>query len=144
MAVTEGSRVKIAFTATYPDGTLFDTSSRTVAAEHGVDDDKRFLPIVLEIGQEPTIESLEAGLLGTSVGETTTIEVPHEELALTYDREEFEGMVDEPAEPGVQIHAATGLLGEVVAVTDDEVVVDFEPERAGQPLRFEVEVLEVD
>ncbi|MFB1064641.1 hypothetical protein [Natrinema sp. H-ect4] len=58
MVVEHGSRVKIAFTATYPDGERFDTSSREVAAEHGVDADKRFRPVVLEIGAEPGIESL--------------------------------------------------------------------------------------
>lgn len=144
MEVTEGARVKIAFTATYPDGALFDTSSKAVALEHGVENDKRFLPIVLEIGAEPTIESLESGLLGLGIGDTKTIEVPHDELTLTYDRHEFEAMVDEPVEPGRTIHAKTGLIGVIIEVTGDTVRVDFDPERAGQLLTFEVEVLDIE
>lgn len=80
MVVTDGSRVKLAFTATYPDGSLFDASSRDEAVSHGAEMDKRFRPIVLEIGAEPTIESLQEGLRGMEVGDTKQIEVPHEDL----------------------------------------------------------------
>lgn len=139
-----GSRVKIAFTATYPDGELFDTSSRAVVVEQGVDADKRFRPVVIEIGAEPGIESLQEGLLGLEPGDRATIEVPHADLQLEYDRDEFEAMLEEPAETGREIRLATGLLGEVVAVDGETVTVDFDPERAGQSLTFDVEVLEVE
>jgi len=144
MGVENGSRVKLAFTATYPDGTLFDTSSREVAVEHGIEDDRRFRPIVVEVGSEPAIESLQAGLLGMEEGERKRIDVPHDDLVLTYDRDEFEAMVKEPAAVGQQIHAKTGLLGEVVEVDDDSVAVDFDPARSGQVLTFDVEVLEIE
>jgi len=145
MPVETGSRVKIAFTATYPDRDLFDTSSETVAAEHGgVDADKRFRPIVLEVGAEPGIRSLQEGLLGLEVGDETTVEVPHEDLLVTYGREEFEAMTGDPATEGADVHALTGLLGTVVAVEEASVTVDYDPDRAGQPLTFEVEVLEIE
>ena len=143
MEVEPGSRVKIAFTATYPDGKLFDTSSPEVASRHGEETEKRFRPIVLDIGSEPTIESLETGLIGMTEGETKTIQVPHDDLTLTYERTAFTEMVDQPPESGLQLHTATGLLGEVVSVDEDTVTVDFDPERAGETLTFEVEVLEV-
>ncbi|WP_318570562.1 FKBP-type peptidyl-prolyl cis-trans isomerase [Salinigranum marinum] len=142
--MNSGTRVKIAFTATYPDGELFDTSSQDVAAGYEVDADKRFRPIVLEVGAEPTISSLQEGLFGMEVGETKRIETPHEDLQITYDLAEFEAMVGEPAEPGQEIHAKTGLLGEVVAVDDEMVRVDFDPERSGQTLTFDVEVREIE
>lgn len=144
MAIEHGSRVKLAFTATYPDGELFDTSSPEVAAAHGVDADKRFRPIVFEVGSEPSIASLQEGLVGMAEGETRRIEVPHEDLRMTYDREEFETMVDEPPEVGLEIRAKTGLLGEVVDVDEETATVDFDPDRAGQTLTFEVEVLEIE
>ncbi|WP_340101453.1 FKBP-type peptidyl-prolyl cis-trans isomerase [Salinibaculum salinum] len=144
MTIEEGDRVKVAFTATYPDGELFDTSSREVAVDHGLEMDKRFRPIVLEIGAEPAIESLQDGLLGLENGDTAQIEVPHEDFTFTYDRHEFETMVDTPVEVGQEIHAMTGLLGEVVEVTDDSVTVDFDPERSGEMLTFDVEVLDVE
>ena len=144
MPVESGSRVKIAFTATYPDGELFDTSSETVAAEHGDDADKRFRPIVREVGAEPGIRSLQDGLLGLEVGDETTIEVPHDDLLVEYDREAFEAMTGEPAEERADVHALTGLLGTVVAVEEASVTVDYDPDRAGQPLIFEVEVLEIE
>lgn len=144
MVVEWGSRVKIAFTATYPDGELFDTSSPEVAAEHGAEADKRFRPIVLEIGTEPTIASLQEGLLGMREGETGRIEVPHDDLVLAYDRDAFEAMVGEAVAAGTTVRAETGLLGTVVAADDESVTVDFDPDRSGQTLTFEVEVLEVE
>jgi FKBP-type peptidyl-prolyl cis-trans isomerase 2 len=42
---------------------------------------------------------------------------------------------------GQEIHALTGLLGEVVSVDADSVIVDFDPDRSGQVLTFDVEVL---
>lgn len=144
MSVEHGSRVKIAFTATYPDGELFDTSSREEALERGVETDKRFRPIVLEIGSEPAIASLQEGLLGMEEGDEKRIEVPHEDLRMRYDRAAFESMVDEPPAEGTEIRAKTGLLGEVVDVDADSVTVDFDPGRAGETLTFEVEVLDVE
>jgi peptidylprolyl isomerase len=144
MTVEAASRVKLAFTATYPDGELFDTSSSDVAAEHGVEADKRFRPVAFTVGERPTIRSLEEGLLGVAVGETRRIEVPHEDLRVTYDRDAFESMVEGPVETGLRVHAATGLLGEVVCADAETVTVDFDPERAGETLTFEVEVLAVE
>lgn len=144
MSIQHGSRVKIAFTATYSDDDLFDTSSPQVAAEYGDESDKRYRPIVLEIGAEPAITALQEGLLGMEEGETKTIQVPHADLQMVYPLDEFQAMVGEPAETGMKIHALTGLLGEVVAVDTDTVTVDFDPERSGEILSFDVEVLEVD
>lgn len=53
-------------------------------------------------------------------------------------------MLGESPEVGTHIHAKTGLLGEVVEVTDDIVRVDFDPERSGQQLTFDIEVLEIE
>lgn len=144
MGIEKGDRVKFAFTATYPDGTLFDTSSEEVAVEHHGDRDKRYLPIVIEIGAEPAMQSLQSGLVGMDVGDTASIEVPHEELQVVYDRDEFEEMTGETVSVGQEIHALTGLLGEVVSVDSDSVTVDFDPDRSGQVLTFDVEVLEIE
>lgn len=38
----------------------------------------------------------------------------------------------------------TGLLEEVVETTADSVTVDFDPDRSGEVLIFDVEVLEVE
>lgn len=144
MAITQGDRVKLEFTATYPDSELVDTSSREVAAEHGLEADKRFRPIVVEIGSEPAVETQQKELLGLEEGEATLIEAPDEDFMFTYNRKEFEALVDEPAEVGREIHAMTGLLGEIVEATDDSVTVDFDPDRSGEVLLFDVEVLEVE
>lgn len=59
----------------------------------------------------------------------------------TFDDRLSEGGLDEV---GRKIHTMTGLLGEVVETTADSVTVDFDPDRSGEVLIFDVEVLEVE
>nr|WP_276278767.1 hypothetical protein [Halomicroarcula sp. SYNS111] len=52
-------------------------------------------------------------------------------------------MVGKAPEPGLHVHAENGLHGDVTAVRDDAVEVDFNHELAGRTLVFDIEVLEV-
>lgn len=61
----------------------------------------------------------------------------------TYDAETFEGMVGETPEVGLHVHAENGLHGDVTAVRDDEVEVDFNHELAGKTLVFDIEIVAV-
>ena len=60
-----------------------------------------------------------------------------------YDREAFEAMVGQPPEIGLHVEAENGLHGDVTAVTEEAVQVDFNHELAGKTLVFDLEVLEV-
>jgi FKBP-type peptidyl-prolyl cis-trans isomerase 2 len=59
-----------------------------------------------------------------------------------YDREPFEAMVDADAEVGLHVHAQNGLHGDVVAVREETVEVDFNHELAGKTLEFDIEVVD--
>ena len=58
------------------------------------------------------------------------------------DEETFESMVGESPEVGLHVHAENGLHGDVVAVREDTVEVDFNHELAGRTLTFEIEVVD--
>ena len=144
MVVEPGSRVTIDFVATYPDGDLFDTSRADVAANHDQVHRRDPRPLVLTVGREPAFDALQAALLGTAEGDEKTVRVPHEQLRYTYDRAAFDEMVGAPPELGTKVRTETGLVGSVVELSADHVTVDFDPDRAGETLVFEVEVLDVE
>ncbi len=52
-------------------------------------------------------------------------------------------MVGETPEVGLHVHAENGLHGDVTAVRDDDVEVDFNHELAGKTLVFDIEVVDV-
>jgi peptidyl-prolyl cis-trans isomerase B (cyclophilin B) len=60
-----------------------------------------------------------------------------------YDPEAFEEMVGQEPEVGLHVEAMNDLHGDVTAVRDDAVQVDFNHELAGRTLVFDIEVLDV-
>jgi peptidyl-prolyl cis-trans isomerase B (cyclophilin B) len=98
------------------------------------------------------IEGLDRAVVGMTVGEERTVTVPPEdaygehdpERVREYDAETFEEMVGRPPEVGLHVEARNDLHGDVTAVVDGTVRVDFNHELAGRTLVFDVEVLGVE
>ncbi len=157
MAITNGSTVTIEYIGRREDGQVFDTSRASVAREAGFLENGRaeeeYEPLTFEIGGGRIIEGLEDGLLGYEVGDTPTIVIPPEEaygehnqeLVQAYDAEEFTAMLDGqmPAE-GDRVETADGEVGRITSVDDEVVRIDFNHALAGEPLKFEVEVLDIE
>ncbi|TQQ81525.1 FKBP-type peptidyl-prolyl cis-trans isomerase [Halonotius roseus] len=156
MAIEAGDTVVIEYVGRFPDGSVFDTSRYEVAEEHGLVDAQDADPddyasLSFGVGDEEVIEGLEQGVIGLTVGDTETLTIPPEEgygefdddKVREYEPEVFEGMVGQPPEVGMHVHAENGLHGDVTAVTDDVVEVDFNHELAGRTLEFEVEILDM-
>jgi peptidyl-prolyl cis-trans isomerase B (cyclophilin B) len=154
--VEPGDTVIVEYVGRFESGGLFDTSRYEVAAEHGLAeakdrDESAYKPLAVTVGDGAIIEGLDEGLVGLSVGEEATIEVPPEkgygefsdEKVREYDHETFEGMVGQEPEIGLHVHAENGLHGDVTAITDESVEVDFNHELAGKTLLFDVEVVDV-
>jgi len=155
MSIGAGDRVAIEYVGRFEDGTVFGTSKYDVAADHGLaaaedraPDD--YGPLTFTVGAGEVIAGLDDAVRGLSVGQTATTTVPPEaaygevceDRLREYEREAFEAMVDEPAAVGLHVHAQNGLHGDVVAVREDTVEVDFNHELAGQTLVFELEVVD--
>jgi len=153
VSIEPGDRVAVDYVGRFEDETVFDTSVYEVATDHGLDDaqDKdraEFTPLVFTAGDGEVIEGLDEAVVGMSVGEEQTVTVPPEraygeyddDRLREYDPETFEGMVGEDPEIGLHVEAANGLHGDVVAVSEAAVQVDFNHELAGKTLVFDLRI----
>ncbi|WP_318566814.1 FKBP-type peptidyl-prolyl cis-trans isomerase [Salinigranum marinum] len=154
--VEPGDTVVLEYVGRFDSGGVFDTSHYEVAEAHGLveaqgREQSDYKPLSFTVGEERVIEGLDEGLVGLSVGEETTIEVPpakgygefDSDRVREYDAESFEAMVGQEPEIGLHVHAENGLHGDVTAITDEVVEVDFNHELAGKTLVFEVEIVDV-
>jgi peptidyl-prolyl cis-trans isomerase B (cyclophilin B) len=156
MAVEPGDHVTVEYVGRVEDGSVFDTSRADVAAEHGLLEaqgrtERDYVPLSFTVGEGEIIEGLDEGVVGLSAGERTTVRVPPEkayggvdpERVREYDAETFEGMVGQAPSVGLHVEAQNGLHGDVTAVREDTVEVDFNHELAGKTLVFDVEIVDV-
>ncbi|WP_410766290.1 FKBP-type peptidyl-prolyl cis-trans isomerase [Haloferax sp. DFSO60] len=157
MPIELGDRVAIQYVGRFEDGSVFNTSQYEVAVEHGLAaaqerDESEYRPLSFVVGAGEIIEGLDEAVLGMAVGDESTVTVPPEEgygafdadRVREYDPDVFESMVGEPPEVGVHVHAENGLHGDVTAVTEDVVEVDFNHELAGKTLVFDIEIVAVE
>lgn len=156
MTIAEGDTVVIEYTGSFTDGSVFDTSQYEVAKEHGLVDaqettEEDYSSLSFGVGEGDVIEGLDTGVVGLAAGDRTTLTIPpeagygefDEERVREYNPDTFEGMVGQPPEVGMHVHAENGLHGDVTAVREDVVEVDFNHELAGKTLEFEIEILDV-
>ncbi len=136
----QGKSVKIHYTGTLDDGTVFDTSK-------GKD------PLEFVIGGGKVIVGFEEAVLGMSVGETKEVAIPpekaygerEEEMVMTVPRDQVPPDLDIEVGQMLQMGAPSGELVQVVVVdiTEKEVTLDANPPLAGKKLNFDIELIEV-
>ncbi len=151
--VGPGDEVRLAYVGRFEDGSVFATSRDEIAREADLvsAEDEAATPLSFTVGRGEVIEGLDEATRGLQVGEETTVRVPpaagygeyDPDRVREYDPETFEAMVGHEPEIGDHVEASNGLHGDVTAVTDDAVEVDFNHELAGKTLVFEIRVLGV-
>lgn len=150
--VTEGDRVRVAYVARLDDGTVVAASSAAFAERGSPAPPAERSPLTFTAGAGAVLDGLDEGVVGLAPGETATLTLPPEdayghydpENRREYDPETFEAMVGNPPEVGLHVEAANDRHGDVTAVTDSVVEVDFNHELAGETLHVEVRVLRPD
>jgi len=156
MPIERGDGVTIHYIGRFEDGSLFDTSRQEIARHEDLisaqgHEPADYAPLSFTVGRGDIIEGIEEALVGMEEGEEKTIEVPpqkaygefEEEKLREYDPEAFEEMVGQEPEVGVHVEAKNELHGDVTAVREDAVQVDFNHELAGRTLVFDIEVIDV-
>lgn len=156
MAVTDGDTVKLHYVGRLDDGEIFDTSDRVIAQQEGIfaeSSDRVYRPLTVELGEGSVIPGLAEALIGMEIGEQQRVVIPpeqaygeySEERIAEYDREAFEEMLgDRELVEGFTVETNSGLEGRVVEFTDNNVMVDFNHELAGETLTFDIEIIDID
>lgn len=140
MKVKEGDKVRVHYTGTLEDGTVFDSS------EGGE-------PLEFQVGSGQIIEGFESGIMGMEEGEQRKLSVPPEK-AYGPRRDDLVGKLptdqvkDLDLQPGsnVQVQTKQGdvIKAKVVEVADDGVLVDINHPLAGETMNFDVKLVGLD
>lgn len=138
--VKNGDTVRIHYTGTLKDGSVFDSSE-------GRD------PLEFTVGAGHVIAGMDAGLLGMNVGEKKTLEIPCADAYGPLNPEARqkiprEGIPDDiPLELGVQLQMQSpeGHILPVTVVEVDEATVTLDANHplAGKDLTFDIELVEI-
>ena len=155
MAIESGDEIEFEYIGRLDDGTVFDTSRKSVAEANELDEanpDRAYDPYTVTVGASDIIEGLEEALVGMEMGETKTVTVPpekgyghrSEEQVVEYETDTFSAMLEEQPREGMVVRTEEGLHGEVSEVDEEQVAVDFNHDLAGKTLEFEIEITAID
>jgi peptidylprolyl isomerase len=158
----KGDKVKINYTGTLEDGSVFDSTIKEAgccdddADDCGCDDDGcgcETGPMELTIGAEDFFTQVEDALVGMAPGEKKTITIPAEDAFGEYDEEEVFSISREQLTGDIvpEVGMELELTGDddepveviVVEVTNETLTVDANHPLAGQDITYEVELLEI-
>src|SRR6056297_451845 len=138
--VKDGNTVKVHYTGTLKDGSVFDTSAERE-------------PLEFKLGEGQLIPGFEKAVIGMEDGESTKIDIPVEE-AYGEAREDLiinvpKDQLPEDVEPEVgmqlQVNQPDGqpVPVRIAEITDEELKLDANHPLAGKDLSFEIEVVEI-
>jgi peptidylprolyl isomerase len=135
-----GYRVKVHYTGTLADGTVFDTT-------------RDGEPLEFTLGGKEVIPGFEQAVVGMAPGESRTTIVPaaeaygphREEMVAHVERGRFPGKPDLKVGQQLQIKQKDGqtLVAAVVAVTDTKVTLDGNHPLAGKDLTYTITLVSI-
>tara|TARA_R110002020_G_scaffold114717_7_gene263902 strand:+ start:1119 stop:1556 length:438 start_codon:yes stop_codon:yes gene_type:complete len=135
-----GDTVRINYTGTLTDGTMFDSSEGRE-------------PLEFQVGAGQIISGLDREVEGMKVGDRQTVTVPAEQAYGPHDAAKVQKVPRNALPPeiepqqGMQLQARTPQGGQVplvvTAVEAEEITVDANHPLAGQDLVFDIEVVEI-
>lgn len=158
----QGDKVRINYTGTLEDGSVFDTTIHDHEAgcceddSCGCDDDGcgcESGPMELTIGAEEFFPQIEEALVGMAPGEKKTVVIPAEDAFGEYDEDEVFAISREQLTGDIvpEIGMELELTGDddepvevvVVDVNETTIVVDANHPLAGEDITYEIELLEI-
>jgi peptidylprolyl isomerase len=135
-----GDNVKVHYTGTLEDGTVFDSS---------IDRE----PIQFTLGNGQLIKGFEDAVTGMSVGETKTVRIssneaygPHrDELILKFNKSDFPPSIEPEEGLVLNLRSQDGksLMAEIKGISGDTVTLDGNHPLAGKDLTFKIELVEI-
>lgn len=138
--VKEGDTVKVHYTGTLTDGTVFDTSAERE-------------PLEFTLGQGQLIPGFEKAVVGMNVGDSTEVEIPsddaygesREDLVISVPKDQLPDDVEPQVGMQLQVNQQDGqpIPVRITEVGDENLTLDANHPLAGQDLKFEIELVEV-
>jgi len=138
--VKDGNTVKVHYTGTLKDGSVFDTSAERE-------------PLEFKLGEGQLIPGFEKAVIGMEEGESTEIDIPvkeaygeaREDLIINVPKDQLPDDVEPEVGMQLQVNQPDGqpVPVRVAEITDDELKLDANHPLAGKDLSFEIEVVEV-
>jgi peptidylprolyl isomerase len=135
-----GDKLRLHYTGTLDDGTVFDTSEGRE-------------PLEFTLGSGEIIPGLDSGVQGMAVGESRSVRVEPAEAYGEHDPGRVQAVPLEsvpdhiPTDPGTQLQVQTSegqtMNVTVAGKTDSELHLDANHPLAGKALTFEVELVEI-
>jgi len=138
MTIKKGDKIKVEYTGTLDDGTVFDTSEGKA-------------PLEFEVGSGKIIKGFDDAMIGMKKGEEKTIKLESEQAYGNQNAELLKKIPRDklPKEPQPQVGMMLGLNSpdgqqipaRIAEVNDKEVTIDLNHPLAGKNLTFKIKVL---
>lgn len=138
--VKDGDTVKVHYTGTLKDGSIFDSS-----------EDKE--PLEFTLGEGQLIPGFEKAVEGMSKGDSTKVEIPadeaygepREDLVISVPKNQLPDDVEPQVGMQLQVNQPDGqsIPVRVTEIEDEEIKLDANHPLAGKDLVFEIELVEV-
>jgi peptidylprolyl isomerase len=136
----QGNTVKIHYTGTLDNGSVFDTSEGRE-------------PLEFTLGGGQVIAGFDEAVTGMAVGEKKSVKVPvdkaygprNEELVIAAPKEHVPADINPEVGQKLQMGGPNGelVVVTVVEITDSHIMLDANPPLAGQDLNFDIELVAV-
>ena len=148
--VKNGTTVYVDYMGKLENGTVFDTSIKSVAEENGIfNPNREYKPLNFTVGKHQLISGFENAVIGMHVGENKTITIPPEKA---YGVRDDKLIIPVPITafnntnitPTVGKHIyVRGAPAKIIKVNDTTVVLDFNHPLAGKTLIFEIKIVNI-
>ena len=137
--VKDGDTVKVHYTGTLKDGSVFDTSAERE-------------PLEFKLGEGQLIPGFEKAVIGLSEGEKTNVDIPsdeaygepREDLLINVPKDQLPDDVEPEVGMQLQVNQPDGnaVPVRITEVGDEELTLDANHPLAGKDLSFEIELVE--
>ena len=135
-----GDTVKVHYTGTLDDGTIFDSSEERE-------------PLEFQLGEGQVIPGFEDAVVGMNVGDIKTTRISSEEayglhdedMVLTVPREQFPPDIEPELDQQLQLRQPDGssFVVTIIDITEDNVTLDGNHPLAGEALTFTIQLVEI-
>ena len=139
--VAKGNKIKVEYTGTLEDGTVFDSS------------EKHNSPLEFVVGEQQVIKGFDDAVVGMKIGDEKEIKLLPEEAYGKHNPEFVRDMPknmfpeDQEIKPGmifmVDLQDGRQIPVRVTKISDESVTIDLNPPLAGKTLIFKIKIVDI-